>query len=524
MKHILIITQFLLFNYLLSQDVYIVHLKPKTIDLSNLKFSQEAINRRKQYNISWDEKDYRIEPFRLDKISEIVPVSLQSKWLNAVSVSANSKQIALIEKLPFVLSVEILKKSNSTKSSFNKFETQYTKEQYGNAFPQINMHQGNLLHDAGFQGQGMKIAIFDAGFTDVKLNQSFNHLFDENRIFPIKNIVENTNNVFTLDNHGTNVLGCMSAFVKDTIVAAAPKANYYLFITEDVRSESRLEEFNWAVAAEMADSMGIDIINSSLGYNEFDDPSQNYTKSQMDGNSTIISKAAAIACQKGIIVVNSAGNTGNNNWRMITAPADVTDVVTVGACDINKNLSNFSSRGYNAVNVIKPNVISVGSGTTMYYSNGSYALGNGTSFSSPVMAGLIACFWQKNKLMKPEDIRNLIYSSATHFIEPNEDWGFGIPEFKRIIDVNSIVISNKELSIYPNPTKKSVIVEVYSNAIIENSEISVYNYGKEVMKNKISLKKGKNQFFVDIDNLSKGLYFVKVKMDNYSIESKFEKL
>jgi serine protease AprX len=524
MKYILIIALFFSAYSISAQDIYLVQLKEKHIDKSNLKLSQEAIDRKKTFGIDIDIKDYQIEPIRIEKINEIAPITLTSKWLNAIAVTASPSQIALIEKLPFVALVEILKKRNTIKSITNKLESNYTIEQYGSAYNQINMHQGNLLHDLGFQGQGMKIAIFDAGFTDVKNIQSFKHLQEEKRLISVKNLVENTTNVFTLDNHGTNVLGCLAAFVQDTIVATAPKANYYLFITEDPRSESRLEEFNWAVAAEMADSMGIDIINSSLGYNEFDDPSQNYTKSQLDGKTTIVSKAAAIACQKGIIVVNSAGNMGNNAWRMITAPADAVDVVTVGAVDIYKNITDFSSRGYNAVNVIKPNVIAVGRGTTMYYNNGNYSLGTGTSFSSPVMAGLIACFWQKNKWMKPEEIRQLIYSSGTHFINPNEDWGFGIPEFKRIIDVNSIAISNKELSIYPNPTKKSVVVEVNSSLNIENSEISVYNYGKEVMKNKISLKKGKNQFFVDIENLAKGLYFVKVKMDNYILESKFEKL
>lgn len=524
MKLVLIVIIIIISLPIVAQDVFLVQLKSKIIDKSILKLSKDAIERKKKYGVVIDEKDYQIESTRIDKISEIAPVILQSKWLNAVSVSASPAQIRLIEKLPFVASVVVLKKENTVKTSANKFETQYTIEQYGNTYPQINIHQGNLLHDAGFQGQGMKIAIFDAGFTDVKLNQSFKHLIDENRVISVKNIVENTNNVFTLDNHGTNVLGCLAAFVKDTIAATAPKANYYLFLTEDVRSESRLEELNWAIAAEIADSIGVDIINSSLGYHEFDDPSQNYTKSQLDGNTTIVSRAASIACQKGILVVNSAGNMGNNTWRTITAPADVADVVTVGASDVNRNIAVFSSRGYNSINVIKPNVISVGWGTTMYYNDGNYAVGSGTSFSSPVMAGLIACFWQKNKWMKPEEVRQLIYSSSTHFTQPNEDWGFGIPEFKRIIDVNSIIISNKELSIYPNPTMKSVVVEVNSNSSIDNSELSVFNFGKEVMKNKITLKKGKNQFFVDIEGLAKGLYFVKVKMDNYTIESKFEKL
>lgn len=524
MRFNLILFFSLTLTFMYGQDIYLVKLKAKVIDPANLKLSQSTIDRRNKYNIKIDQFDYQIESERIQKIQEIAPMLMQSKWLNAIAVIATVDQIEKIKKLNFVSNIDILKKSNTIKSKLNKFESNYTKEQYGNSYAQINMHQGNLMHDAGFLGQGMKIAIFDAGFTDVKNIKSLRHLQEENRLFSVRNLVENTSNVFTLDNHGTNVLGCLASFILDTIIAPAPKANYYLFITEDPRSESRLEELNWAVAAEMADSMGIDIINSSLGYNEFDDPSQNYTKSQMDGKTTIISRAATIASQKGIIVVNSAGNMGNNSWRMITAPADAIDVVTVGAVDINKNIASFSSRGYNAENVVKPNLIAVGWGTTMYYNDGNYSQGSGTSFSSPVMAGLIACFWQKNKWMHPEEIKNLIYSSASHFVEPNEDWGFGIPEFKRIIDVNVLAVANKELSVYPNPTKKSVIVELNSLNAVDNSEISVYNYGKVVMKNKISIKKGKNQYFVDIENLSKGLYFIKVKMENYFLESKFEKL
>jgi len=507
-----------------SQDTYIVYLKSKELREENLKLSKAAIERRKRYGIAIDARDYQIEPDRAQKIDEIAPIQYKSKWLNAISVKATTTQIDKIKKLSFVESVDVLKKMTATKSSLSKFETQFSKEEYGKAYAQINMHQGDLLHDAGYLGQGMKIAILDAGFSDVKNIKSFQHLIDDERLIPVKNIVDNSNSLFTADNHGTFVLGCMASFVKDTIVATAPKATYYLFITEDVRSETRVEEFNWAIAAEMADSIGVDIINSSLGYNEFDDPSQNYTKAQMDGNTTIVSKAAAIACEKGIIVVNSAGNMGNKTWRMITAPSDAEKVITVGAVDIDKNIADFSSRGFSANNTVKPNVMAVGRGTTMYYNDGNYHLGSGTSFSSPVMAGLVACFWQKNKTLKPDEIRDLIYTSSSHFITPNEDMGFGIPEFKRIIDINYISVNNREISIFPNPTQKSVVVEVNAVNAIDNSEISVYNFNKEIMKNKISLKKGKNQLFVDIDGLSRGVYFIKVKMDNYHLESRFEKL
>jgi len=511
--------------YVYSKTHYLVYFKPKDLIPSRLAISEGAKKRRLKFEIPIDKNDYSIEPERLRKIEQLAPIQLSSRWLNAVLVKCDTLEIEKIKELDFVDRIEMLSVDGlKWKVSSHKLEMNYTKDQYGAAYSQIDMHGGQYLHNAGFEGQGIKIAVFDAGFEGVDRISSFSHLFSEDKIHPIKNIVENTNNLFTSDGHGTAVLGCMASFIQDTIVASAPKADYYLFITEDPRSETRLEEVNWVIAAEMADSIGVDIINSSLGYHQFDDPNQNYTRDDMNGNTTIVSKAAAIAVSKGILVVNSAGNHGNKDWNIITAPADVEGVISVGALDINGNLADFSSRGYFKSNFIKPNIVGVGKGTTLYYDLGTYHYGSGTSFSSPLLAGLIACFWQKNSTLKPQEVRTIIYSLSTNYVSPNRDIGFGVPRFDKSVNLNFTTSKDRRLSLYPNPSSNgNTILEITSADPLENAEINVYFGSKHISTTKINLIKGVNHVFINTDGYSKGLYFFRIKMGNFYLEERYLK-
>ncbi len=507
-----------------SQDAYLVLLKSKNISECKLALSKESIERKLNRGIEIDDKDFCIDKDRIQIVQSIAPILKSSNWLNGLMVKATEKELVKIKALEFVKSIELMQTNNPKKSSASKFETLYSEKEYGESFRQISIHNGDYLHSANFQGNGMKIAVFDAGFREVNKIQSFEHLFLENRIFPIFNLVYNNTDLYSADMHGTGVLGCMASYYKDTIVGSAPKANYYLFITEDVRSESKIEELNWAIAAQMADSIGVDIINSSLGYTEFDDVQTNYKTSDMNGRTSISSKAAGIACAKGIIVVNSAGNLGAKNWRVISAPSDHESVMTIGSIDSDMNISEFSSRGWNANGDIKPNIVGIGRATNLYYNDGEYFKGSGTSFSSPTLAGLIACLWQKNPSWTADQVKKSIYESASNFTFPNKDYGFGIPDFKKAGSPILAIKDTLKVNVYPNPTMKSVIVEFNSEKEVEESVVELFQFNKSIHKKKIFVKKGYNQIILDLNEYSSGLFFIRVKIDNYYISGKFEKI
>lgn len=502
-----------------SQNSYYIQFKSKDTTKEKLHVSNSSIQRKLMYNIPIDSKDYNINENYINSIKQFNEKIKISNWLNAVAVELTENQKEIIKSFSFVDTVFLLKNDAPIKKSI-KNET-YTISDYGSSYNQIHIHNGEFLHDSGYDGKGMKIAVFDAGFNDVDSFNCFKHLFTENRIHFGANLVYNTDSFFDYDGHGTSVLGCMASYIKDTIVGTCPNADFYLFITEDARSESRLEEFNWAVAAEKADSIGVDVINSSLGYAQFDDAKMNYTFQDMDGNTTIVSKAAKIATEKGIIVVNSAGNEGNKSWKKITAPADVENVITVGAIDNSRMVTAFSSRGFNANKVIKPDVVAVGGGATVFYNKGKYSVSNGTSFSSPIMAGMVACFWQTNRSLTPDSVRNLIYKSSHLFTNPNGDYGFGIPDFKKALKMSKEnFFELNQINIFPNPTSNFIITEFYSKLESKLVQLTLFSLQGKILSKTISTKKGINTDFIDIKGLAKGIYILKVETEDKMIERK----
>jgi subtilisin family serine protease len=497
------------FGSLHSQNQYFVWFKQKDIAKSTLSLSEASIERKVKYNVDIDEKDYAIDPIRIQELEKKTPVLLSSKWLNGALIEIDESKLKEIQSLDFVKKIELIARTKKLKSSSKKSKSSYTIAEYGSTFNQINIHKGDTLHSQGFNGEGMKIAVFDAGFQRIDSIASLKHLFDENRIFPIKNYVYNTDSFYKYDNHGTLVLGCMGSFLKDTIIGTAPKANYYLFITEASGYESKVEEINWAKAAEVADSIGVDIINSSLGYTEFDDASTNYSFEQLDGKTAISSIAAQIASDKGILVVNAAGNLGNKSWKKIACPADAEGVITVGAIDKDGNITDFSSRGYNALNQIKPNVCAVGKAATCYYDQGGYAISNGTSFASPIMAGLISCFWQANKMASPDKIKDALYRSSHRFTNPNEAFGYGIPNFATAQKMISKIDTSNAIQLYPNPTQDAVVMEFIHDAT-ETIKIDLYCFQGLIMSQTEKLIQGNNLLRFDLSNYARGAYFFKL--------------
>ena len=275
----------------------------------------------------------------------------------------------------------------------NKLEIT-TDYNYGNASNQIEMLKGEVLHQNNFTGEGMQIAILDAGFPNVDNFAAFKHIQDNNQILGGYDFVQRNEDFYTGYSHGMSVLSTIAGFLENEFVGTAPDAEFYLFITEDYDNETPLEESLWVEAAEKADSLGVDVINTSLGYTTFDNPNYNYTYNDMDGKTTFISRGAEIAFSRGLLLVNAAGNEGDTLWHYISAPADAESVLSIGAVNAVGTIAPFSSYGPTSDGSIKPDVCAQGSECIHYKCSGNIATSNGTSFASPILAGVITCLWQ----------------------------------------------------------------------------------------------------------------------------------
>src|SRR4030095_4114842 len=294
-------------------------------------------------------------------------------------------------------------------------------------------HEGEYMHDRGYTGAGITIAILDAGFSGYKTNPAMDSVRLQGRILGEWDYVMNESSVTEDHPHGLYCFSIIAANKPGAIVGSAPHASFWLLRTEDAAQEYPVEEQNWVVAAEFADSAGADMISSSLGYADFDDPSYNHSYAQRDGNTTIITKGADFAAKKGMIVMNSAGNYGAraDDFKYVSCPADGDSVVAVGATDMAGNIASFSSWGPNGAGKIKPNIVSVGQGTTLANTSGNAASGNGTSFSNPNMAGLIACLWQAFPEFSNMEIIDGVEKSAHKYNAPDDRYGYGIPNFRK---------------------------------------------------------------------------------------------
>ena len=409
---------------------------PFAIENPNEFLSQRAIDRRMRSNVAVDLQDLPVDPVYIGELSIFTGVTIwnSSKWFNAVSIHVSDSLILdSIASLPFVLSVDKVKSirldSGIEFSSKSLGHSNYHHLYYGMAFRQIEMHTGHLLHNLGFDGANMTIAVLDAGFDKVDEVDVFSTIISEGRLLGTRDFVDGNNYVFNASQHGTAVLSCMGANTPGKMVGTAPKANYVLIRTEDVSSESLVEEDNWIAGAEFADSIGADILNTSLGYTQFDDSSMNHTYADMDGNTTRISVAADIAASRGILVITSAGNMGNQPWHYISAPADADSTIAVAAVDSFMVRAVFSSYGPSSDGDLKPNVASMGFRTACTFPNGNVQQANGTSFSSPVLAGMAACLWQALPNKSNMEIKSLIERSGHQYNTPDYSLGYGVPNF-----------------------------------------------------------------------------------------------
>ena len=399
--------------------------------------SQRSIERRCIQGIEINEDDLPVSPAYIKSIQDLgVAIHSISKWLNAIAIySTDEVLLKQIEQLPFVRRVIPLGKKRkigkTTKSrKVQRNFAQHVPEKWGKSMNQIAMLEGQFLHSIGHLGKGIEVAIFDGGFNYVPNMPVFDSLFVEGRIRSTHDFVQGDNFVYESSTHGTDVLSCMAANIPYFLSGTAPHASYHLFKTEDVIGEFRVEEINWICAAERADSLGVDLINSSLGYTSFNDTTMSYTYEDMDGRTTFISRGAAKAVSKGIIVVNSAGNEGNGSWRYIGAPADAPGVVSVAAVRGDGSRARFSSIGPNADGFLKPTFAAQGYGTVVSdHKRYGTRRTSGTSFSSPVLAGMITSLKSAYPNRNNNDLLEAMIETADQSNEPDSLLGYGIGKF-----------------------------------------------------------------------------------------------
>lgn len=459
---------------------------PYSIDEPEAFLTQRALDRRVRQGIAVNESDLPVNPSYVAGVQAAGAAILNtSKWLNGVSIETNSSAVLeAIAQLPYVLTYrrlvdnisenEIKQKEYFANESINAEplspvagEKSSAIFNYGNAYTQINQINGIPLHDQGFRGQGMVIAVLDGGFDNADTHPAFDSLWANNQILGTKDFVHPGGSVFNESSHGTSVLSTMGANVPGQMIGTAPKASYWLLRSEYVVTENVLEEYNWVSAAEFADSVGADIINSSLGYIDFDMPEWDHSYEDMNGETNIVTIGADMAADKGVLVVNSAGNSGSSgSFPYIGAPADGFDVFTIGAVDGSGDRASFSSIGPTYDGRIKPDVMAMGQNTAIASGSSNFSSGNGTSFSSPVMAGMSACLWQANPTFTNVQIKAALMQSGNNAVNPDAYYGHGIPDFViaasvlTTIQQDDVMHRDALIRLSPNPFAKDIQLQL----------------------------------------------------------------
>lgn len=469
--------------------VYLSDKKGTPYQISNPEafLSERSIERRIRQHVPIDESDLPVSPVYLDSLKKLgLEIVHSSKWLNGATVRTDDSAIIVkVAKLPFVKEVQLTKPGTLLKSAKNKFnenETQadYAPSHYGRAYKQLTQLNGQYLHNKGFRGKGIIIAVLDAGFWHVNEIAAFDSLRSTNRILGIRDFVNPQSDFYQTHTHGMSVLSTMGGNLPGMMVGTAPDASFYLFRSEDDASEYLVEEDNWVAAAELADSVGADVINSSLGYYAFDDSTMNHAYESMNGLRNRVTQGANKAFQKGILVFASAGNEGTNAWRHIISPSDGTNVIAVAAVDSLGNKASFSSFGPAFGGAVKPNVAARGRLTYLVTSKGELGFSNGTSFSSPVLAGMGACLVQANPQATVQQIKQAIERSSSIYLTPDSLIGFGIPDFQKAdlylknMGVNSHD-ANAGWGIWPNPFKDYLTIRNLKGQLTDKSIVKIYN-------------------------------------------------
>lgn len=525
-----------------AQDRYAVYFKFKPQSGFSLSkpqefLTQKAIDRRTREGIQADSLDLPVSAKYLEGVSALSEYVLySSKWMNAAVLVADKSSAEELETLPYVEKVELvahdfLKQPNarmrykvyaSTTLLTNCKEPKLNNRELAitdNTYDYQNQLIGiDKMHEEGFTGEGVTVAVFDAGFPGVNTASPFAHLIANNQIIGQRDFVRPWNTQVFIDNqHGTNVLSLIAANEPGKLVSGAFDSDYILVITEEVATEYKVEEFNWVKAAEYADSLGVDIINSSLGYWDFDDPAMNYTLEDLDGNTTIITKGATIASEKGILVVNSSGNYGSRGESSLVAPADAKDIISVGSVNAAGSVSSFSSRGPTGDGRFKPELSTFGDNPVLIRSNGSVGSSNGTSFSAPQITALAAGLWQAKPEWTKSELMESLFQSATQFETPDNLLGYGVPNFfdayyGEILSVEED--GNLDWKVYPNPLAEEELSIHFGTGL--NSAFELIDMtGKSLIENELTRSNPSLPYRVNLAGVKPGLYVILMREGTY---------
>lgn len=534
---LVILLVFGFFIYGKSQDSsykFWLQLKDKEGSLYSIEnpgefLSQRAIDRRLRYQIPIEENDLPVSQVYLDSLSQHdISILYASKWMNAVIIETTDSNMAdLLSLYSFVTGSELLYWTPQLKSASDKFLETFSDQ----ALPsdhQVEMLNGHKLHEQDYQGKDMIIAVIDAGFNNADSIAGFQSLWQNGQVLGTRNFVDPSTNFFWSINgsHGTNVLSIMGGYMPGEFGGAAMQASYWLIQTEDTQTEFRIEEANWLAGAELADSAGADVINSSLGYSDrFTVSSQDYSYSDMDGKTTLVTRAATLAASKGMLLVTSAGNSGRpgDPWQYIIAPSDCDCVLGIGAVNANGERASFSSRGPSSDGRIKPDVAAQGQATVLIRSNGLVGVGNGTSFSSPVMAGLATCLWQKHRDIPNHEIIKAIRRTASQYHSPDSLLGYGIPD----LELADLLLSASKptadrVHIFPNPATQYINLWFPDTDEAGNYYEIIDVTGRKMQEGRI-YSNNQNQAAINVELLTAGTYLILVHSQHERMKGLFIK-
>ncbi|WP_339865195.1 S8 family serine peptidase [uncultured Algoriphagus sp.] len=531
---------------LAAQDRFAVFYKYKpqetlSLDKPNEFLSQKALDRRSKEGVTPDSLDLPVSQKYVDEVYKKSNYILySSKWFNATLLVTDASKVKEIEALPFVDRVELVGRgfipspnARIGKRIYASVTNKYCPPDAESArllatneetYDFQNSLLGiDLMHEEGFTGKGVIVSVFDAGFPGTDVASPLVHLQTNGQILATKDFVRPwSNNVYTDNQHGTNVLSLIASKEPGKMLAGAPDSNYFLAMTEEIATEYWVEEYNWVRAAEYADSLGTDIISSSVGYWDFDDPEMNYTLEDLDGETTIIARGASFAASKGILVVNSAGNAGPST-SSLNSPSDAAGILAIGAVNRELEVASFSSRGPSGDGRIKPDLATFGEGVALIRSNGDVGYSNGTSFSAPQIAALAAGLWEAKPEWKKDQLIEALLNSGTQAEDPDTILGYGIPNFFKAYYGEILAVEDNEealvWSVYPNPVLGDQLNIYFGNSL--SAEFALIDFNGRALQNEtLNRATVKEPFRILLQGVKPGFYVIQMQDGSLIKQSK----